>query len=137
MGVILLAVTAVAEMPGHGFVDEATTLQSGNENTGRLVEGKTKIYNIGHGVTAPKFIPTGNEASPNPVLKAKKKGAVLLEIIIDEQGKPRNVQIIRSHGEDVDKKAIDAVTKWRFEPAMKDGQPVAVRIAVRVDFQLY
>ena len=34
-------------------------------------------------------------------------------------------------------KAIEAVKNWKFEPAMKDGHPVAVQIAVEVDFHLY
>jgi len=34
-------------------------------------------------------------------------------------------------------KALDAVRTWRFEPARKDGVPVAVRISVEVNFRLY
>jgi TonB family protein len=37
----------------------------------------------------------------------------------------------------LDEKAIEAVKNWRFEPAMKDGHPVPVQIAVEVDFHLY
>jgi len=33
--------------------------------------------------------------------------------------------------------AIDAVKNWRFDPALKDGKPVAVYISVEVDFRLY
>jgi outer membrane biosynthesis protein TonB len=32
---------------------------------------------------------------------------------------------------------VEAVTKWRFSPAEKDGQPVAVELGVQVDFHLY
>jgi len=37
----------------------------------------------------------------------------------------------------LDEKALDAVRTWRFEPARKDGVPVAVRISVEVNFRLY
>jgi TonB family protein len=37
----------------------------------------------------------------------------------------------------LDEKAIEAVKNWRFEPAVKDGKPVAVAISVEVDFRLY
>ena len=37
----------------------------------------------------------------------------------------------------LDEKAIEAVRNWKFEPAMKDGHPVRVEIAVEVDFHLY
>jgi hypothetical protein len=36
----------------------------------------------------------------------------------------------------LDEKAIEAVKNWKFEPAMKDGRPVRVMIAVEVDFYL-
>jgi TonB family protein len=37
----------------------------------------------------------------------------------------------------LDEKALEAVRTWRFEPARKDGQPVAVQINVEVIFRLY
>jgi protein TonB len=37
----------------------------------------------------------------------------------------------------LDEKAIEAVNHWRFRPATLNGQPVAARIAVQVDFHLY
>ena len=40
-------------------------------------------------------------------------------------------------GMGLDEKAIEAVRNWKFEPAMKDGKPVAVQINVEVSFRLY
>jgi TonB family protein len=37
----------------------------------------------------------------------------------------------------LDQKAIEAVQQWRFQPATKDGRPVAVQISVEVSFKLY
>jgi TonB family protein len=37
----------------------------------------------------------------------------------------------------LDEKAIEAVSRWRFEPGLKNGQPVAVQIGVEVVFRLY
>jgi outer membrane biosynthesis protein TonB len=37
----------------------------------------------------------------------------------------------------LDEKAVEVAKKYRFDPAMKDGHPVAVEIAVEVDFHLY
>lgn len=37
----------------------------------------------------------------------------------------------------MDEKAIEAVKQWKFEPARKDGKPVAVMINIEVAFRLY
>jgi len=40
-------------------------------------------------------------------------------------------------GMGLDEKALEAVRRYRFKPAMKDGRPVAVIMTVEVDFRLY
>jgi TonB family protein len=37
----------------------------------------------------------------------------------------------------LDEKALEAVRKWRFEPAMKDGHAVNVLVSIEVNFRLY
>jgi TonB family protein len=37
----------------------------------------------------------------------------------------------------LDDKAIEAARKYRFKPAMKDGQPVPYRITLEMNFRLY
>jgi TonB family protein len=50
---------------------------------------------------------------------------------------PSNIRVLTSLGMGLDEKAIEVARKYRFEPAMKDGHPVAVEIAIEVDFHLY
>jgi outer membrane biosynthesis protein TonB len=45
--------------------------------------------------------------------------------------------VARSLGMGLDEKAIEAVSLWKFLPAMKDGAPVNVQINVEVNFHLY
>jgi TonB family protein len=52
-------------------------------------------------------------------------------------GKPHDVRVARALGYGLDEKAVQAVKVWRFEPAMKDGQPVAAQINVTVSFRLW
>jgi TonB family protein len=61
----------------------------------------------------------------------------MISVIVDAHGYPRNPRVIRSLGMGLDEKALDAVQKYRFKPATKDGKPVAVMIGVEVDFRLY
>lgn len=65
-------------------------------------------------------------------------GYCLISLIVDAQGMPQNVHIIRSLEPSLDQKAIEAVSKYRFKPARKkDGTPVPVMITVEVAFHLY
>ncbi len=60
----------------------------------------------------------------------------MLSIVVDESGHPKNFKVVRPLGLGLDDKAIEAVQKWRFRPALKDGRPVAVMATVEVNFRL-
>ena len=61
----------------------------------------------------------------------------MVTIIVDWRGIPQNLRIVRSLGMGLDEKALDAVRRYRFKPAMKDGKPVPVMMTVEVNFRLY
>ena len=65
------------------------------------------------------------------------EGTVLLKIRITEQGRVETLQVERSAGHpDLDQSALDAVQRWRFEPARRGGEPVAVWVIIPVEFKL-
>jgi len=68
---------------------------------------------------------------------AKSSVTAVLQLIVTSEGKAEQVKVVKSLGPTMDQKAIDAVQKWKFEPATKDGKPVAVQIEILVDFHLY
>ena len=70
--------------------------------------------------------------------RAKYQGICLISLIVDAQGNPQNPRVIRTLGMGLDEKALEAVRKYKFKPAMKDGKtPVPVMITVEVNFRLY
>ena len=65
------------------------------------------------------------------------EGTVLLKMRITEQGRVEDVQVERSAGHpDLDQSAMEAVQRWRFEPARRSGEPVAVWVLIPVEFKL-
>jgi outer membrane biosynthesis protein TonB len=50
---------------------------------------------------------------------------------------PEVLEVTKGLGEGLDVKALIAVSEWRFNPAVKDGHPVAVAVNVEVNFKLY
>lgn len=95
------------------------------------------VFRVGGGVSAPHAIYDPDPEYSEQARKAKYQGSVLLSAVIDAQGRPRDLRIARSLGMGLDEKAAEAVGKWRFTPALKDGRPVAVQISIEVVFRLY
>jgi len=95
------------------------------------------IYRVGGGVSAPRAIYSPDPDYSDEARKAKYQGTVVLWLIVDANGRPRDERVARSLGMGLDQRAMEAVRNWRFEPAMKDGHPVAVQINVEVNFRMY
>ena len=94
-------------------------------------------YRVGGGVSAPRVLYQPDPEYSEEARKAKYQGTVVLWMIVDQNGRPRDIRVQRSLGMGLDEKAIEAVKSWRFEPARKDGQAVPVMINVEVNFRLY
>jgi len=94
-------------------------------------------YRVGGGVSAPRAVYSPDPEYSEEARKAKWQGTVVLWVVIGPDGRPRDVRVQRSLGMGLDEKAIEAVRLWKFEPAKKDGQPVAVQVNVEVNFRLY
>ena len=95
------------------------------------------VFRIGGGVSAPKPIFTPDPEYSEEARKAKYQGTCILWLVVGRDGRTRDIKVARSLGLGLDEKAIEAVKQWKFEPAMKDGRAVAVRIDVEVTFRLY
>jgi len=91
-----------------------------------------QVYNIGPGIVPPR--PIHQVAPEHPQRGFRITGTVLIGLIVSSKGEPDAVHVIRSLEKDVDQSAVDAVKQWRFDPATKDGKPVAVRISVQIRF---
>jgi TonB family protein len=90
----------------------------------------------GSGVSAPIPIYKPEPEYSKQASKAKLQGTVMLSIVVDVDGKAKDIQVVRGLGMGLDEKAVEAVVKWRFKPGMKDGLPVAVKANVEVNFRM-
>jgi TonB family protein len=94
------------------------------------------VYQIGGEVSQPVPIYKPEPEYSEEARKAKYSGTVLLSIVVDEKGNTRDIHVVRPLGLGLDEKAIEAVSHWRFRPAMRHGHPVAVQAQVEVNFRL-
>lgn len=93
-------------------------------------------YRIGGDVSAPVLVTKIEPEYSEEARKAKYSGTVLLSIVVDSNGLPRDIHVIRPLGLGLDEKAVEAVMKWRFRPGMKGGHAVATQAQVEVNFRL-
>ncbi len=121
----------------------------GNGKGGGLGSGEGTGYGPGSGggTGGGVFRAGGDVSNPVPISrpepeyseearKAKYSGTVLLQIVVGEDGIPRNIKVLRPLGLGLDEKAVEAVSHWRFRPGLKGGKPVAVQATIEVSFRL-
>jgi TonB family protein len=95
------------------------------------------VYRVGGGVSAPVPIFTPEAEFSDEARRAKYQGVCLISLIVDAQGNPQNPRVVRPLGMGLDEKALEAVRKYKFKPAMKGGSPVPVMMSIEVNFRLY
>ncbi len=95
------------------------------------------LYATGNGVSMPRAIYSPEPEFSEEARRSKYQGEVTLLATIGADGRTRDLLVVRSLGMGLDEKAIAAVRTWRFEPAKKDGRPVAVQMNIIVSFHLF
>ncbi len=85
----------------------------------------------------PALVSKKDPVYPQAALKAGLEGMVQVKIWVDEQGKSRRVELIKSDNEVFNQSAIDAAKQWTFTPAIKDGKPVSVWVVVPFKYKLW
>lgn len=93
------------------------------------------IPRIGRGVQPPKQTKKVNPAYPLAAQLERVQGMVVLEAIIDVDGKVRDVRVLRS-APFLDQAAVDAVRQWEYEPAQRDGKPTPVVMTMTTTFRI-
>ncbi|WP_457652947.1 energy transducer TonB [Rhodocaloribacter sp.] len=73
---------------------------------------------------------------PDIARKAGLEGLVVVQIVVEPDGRPANPVVARSAGDVLDKAAVEAVMRLRFKPGKQRGVPVRVRMAIPIRFRL-
>lgn len=95
------------------------------------------LLSANENVSPPKVLhrvepPYTREARANGI-----QGTVLIEVAVDETGKPGDVSVLSPIGFGLDSRAMDAVRQWRFQAGTKNGKPVRSVTTVEVKFRIF
>jgi len=98
--------------------------------------GSSEIVKIGKGVTPPKVIFAPDPEYSEQARLDRYQAVCVLGLIVGPDGRPYDIRVKRAIGQGLDIKDVEAVRRWKFDPAMKDGKAVAVAINIEVTFRL-
>jgi TonB family protein len=96
------------------------------------------VFQPGNGVALPRRLKEVKPDYTREAMKARIEGVVVVEGIVETDGKLDQIQVIRSLDSQygLDDQAVKAASQWRFSPGTKDGQPVRVAITIELKFTL-
>jgi TonB family protein len=86
-------------------------------------------------LSAPAATRKVDPAYPQELMRQNVGGTVILYAIIHTDGTVGNVRVLRSVEERIDRFASDAIAKWHFQPATKNGAPVDVEATFSIPFR--
>lgn len=128
---LLLALCVTVSCFVYGFDSRAQDSSAKNDET---------VYELHNarenGIHAPKGIYMPDAEYSDYARRKKISGVVMLSFVVAKDGTVRDPAVTKSLEQSLDRQALDTVKKWKFEPATKDGQPVAVRIQAEMSFRI-
>ena len=86
--------------------------------------------------TPPRPIRVTKPQYPQEAFIKKVEGTVLVEILIDAQGRVVRARVLQSVPQ-LDAAALQCVYQWIFQPAVRRGHPVAIIAQAPVNFRIY
>ncbi|HEX7917692.1 TonB family protein [Rudaea sp.] len=76
-------------------------------------------------------------AYPAPALRERQQGTVVVMAKVDVAGRVSDAEVVRRSGSfTLDRAAMNEVRRWKFEPALHNGQPVVASVEVPVSYRL-
>jgi len=88
------------------------------------------------GLQPPRLLRSQPPVYPESQVQSQQHPTVVVEVTVSDKGRVLTSRIEHSASSDFDLAALDAVRKWQFAPATRDGKPITSRVRVAVHFEL-
>jgi len=110
---------------------------SGSAGTGAGAGNGQASFGNGTGWIQARYRETPKPEYPESARAEGREGRVLLRVLVDDQGRTKSVEINASSGNDaLDRAAIEAIKRWRFQPARHADKPVESWLRIPIEFRL-
>jgi TonB family protein len=136
--IAMVTVTTCALLGGVATAAALSFDVTPQDNATAAATATEKVYHIGNGVTAPLLTYSVDAKYPQSERsKGKANVVVVCELVVNSKGLPQDVHVVQSAGRTFDNSAMDAIRQYRFSPAMRKGEPVAVSVTIETNMRLY
>lgn len=138
-----------AEQQATAAAAEAQKQQAAREQAARVAQQQPAQAPAARPVAAPArsadaeaitdavLVRQVNPRYPTAAMRSNQEGWVDVELTVGSDGTVSNVNVVDAQPKHVfDRSAVDAVSKWEFKPAMRNGEPMTVTLRRRLQFNL-
>jgi TonB family protein len=102
-----------------------------------LEKQKAMRIRIGGNVEAAKLVTKVQPIYPASAKERGAQGSVLLHAIVSKDGRPLSMQVLNSQIDpELARAAVEAVSQWRYQPTLLNGEPVEIDTTIAVNFTL-
>ncbi|MEO6226395.1 MAG: TonB family protein [Thermomonas sp.] len=85
--------------------------------------------------SAPVAVSQPPPSYPREALRRGIGGTVRVQVTVSPDGSVERMELATSSGDrNLDRAAMEAVRRWRFQPAMRNGQPISATVVIPLDF---
>ena len=121
--------TESVDVKAEGSAKSAVAQAAEKPNTMRI--------RIGGNVEAAKLITKVQPIYPASAKQRGAQGSVLLHAIVSKDGRPLSMQVLNSQIDpELARAAVEAVSQWRYQPTLLNGEPVEIDTTIAVNFTL-
>jgi TonB family protein len=122
---------------GKRFYSMTSNTPNLNSSTGSWVIRFAELKANQHPgqLSAPDAIQKSDPGYPIELMRANVQGNVTLYAVIHSDGSVGEIRVLASPDDRLDALARSALARWKFRPATKDGQPVALEAVVVIPFR--
>jgi protein TonB len=131
-----IAIATPSPVEGEWLVLAVTTLDAVAAEA-RATAGAPPAQ-VGGEIDAPELV---EQVPPQYAEQARREGRhgkVIFSVVVDVEGRVRAPMVLQVDPglEDLTASAVEAVEKWRYRPATRDGVPIAVYFTIMVEYVL-
>lgn len=115
------------------------TPEDEDDSTGALASARGSGATAGGTGESRSVRPLNMEAPsyPREALRRRDEGFVVVEFTVNALGRTEDIKVVESEPRGTfDREALRAVSRWEFEPALRDGRPVSQRLRHTIEFKL-